>query len=216
MSYPRLKRLLYLASLGVGLFTALVQGSCLYAQNQTDQQTFRAAVRNEEFIGNTNERQVQRVYVYYGTNQFAFTVPEGFRADASNPQKIVLSDINYTFFLTIRFNDRSSGQANSVQVATCRSLALNRFPGATIVKETSEYANSRSGPGFDLQWKNSAGTEQSARIAFVPSAVGVIEFNLLTRSNKFTDGRSYFAVLLASFRSNEGGKLRITPVSDKS
>jgi len=53
-------------------------------------------------------------------------------------------------------------------------------------------------------------------VAFVPSAVGVIEFDLLTRSNTFNDGRSFFSVLLASFRSNEGGKLRITPVSDKS
>ncbi len=173
-------------------------------------------MKNEEFIGNTSERQVQRVYVSAGTNQFAFTVPEGFRADASNPRKIVLSDINYTFFLTIRFSDQRSGEARSAQTETCRGLALSRFPGAMIVKESAESAGGRSGPAFDLQWKNSAGTEQSARVAFVPSTVGIIEFDLLTRSNKFNEGRSFFAVLLASFRSNEGGKLRITPVSDKS
>lgn len=212
----RFKNYLLPVYLSAGLFACAARADQYYEQNQTDQQIFRASVRNEEFIGNTNERQVQRVYVSCGTNQFAFTVPEGFRADASNPQKIILSDINYTFFLTIRFSDRRSGGANPAQVEACRSLVLNRFPGATIVKESAEFASGRSGPAFDLQWKNSAGTEQAARVAFVPSSIGVIEFNLLTRSGKFSDGRSFFAVLLASFRSNEGGKLRITPVSDKS
>jgi hypothetical protein len=204
------------ALLGAGLLAWFTQADRSYAQNQPDRQVFQVSVRNEEFVGNTNERQVQRVYVSAGTNQFAFTVPESFRADASNPQKIVLSDINYLFFLTVRFSDNRSEQAGSTQMQVCRSLALSRFPGAVIVKESVESAGGRSGPAFDLQWKNSAGAEQSARVAFVPSSAGVIEFDLLTRTSKFDDGRSFFAVLLASFRSNAAGKLRITPVSDKS
>jgi hypothetical protein len=198
------------------LLTGFGYAHSLSAQSQADSPTLQVSVKNEEFIGNTNERQVQRVYVTFGTNEFAFTLPEGFRADASNPQKIVLSDADYTCFITFRFLDPKSGGVREVSAGSCRTQVLSRFPGATITNERSEFVGNHSGPAFDLQWKNSAGTEQSARVAYAPSSIGVVEFSLLASSNRFDDCRVYFSMLLASFRSNEDGKLRITPVSDKS
>jgi len=82
---------------------------------------------------------------------------------------------------------------------------LNRHPGAKILDPFSREAAGHSGPAFDLQWVNAGGAEQSARVAFIPSLAGVLEFGLLTTADKFPGGKAVFDSLLAGFQSNEGG-----------
>jgi len=176
----------------------------------------QVSLRNEAIVGSETGKKVQRAYLTSGTNQFVFEVPAGFQMDASNPQKIVLSDVNCTCFLTFRFAGRMPAGAKELQTDSCRSLALSRFPGAKISNESYDFAGNHGGPVFDLQWQNSSGTEQTARIMFIPSPAGIIEFNLLTTSSKFSDGRSLLNSLLGSFHSNEGGKLEVTQRPDKS
>jgi hypothetical protein len=218
MSFLRSVPLLILVFSGVGvwLLAGHAHGDQTYVQNPTDQPTFQVSLRKEEFMGNTNERQVQRVYLAMGTNQFALTVPEGFRVDASNPQKLVFSDVNFTYFITFRFVGPQFGSVKELPVDSYRNMVVNRFPEAKMLKESTAFADNHSGPAFDLQWKNSAGAEQSARVVFIPSGAGVMEFSLLASSSRFSDGRAFFDVLLATFRSNAGGKLQVTPLSDKS
>ncbi len=178
--------------------------------------SLQVSLRNEEFIGGENHRQVQRVYVTSGTNQFAFTVPDGFRADASNPQKIVLSDVSCTYFIVLRFAGPMTAASDALQIDAYRNLALRQFPGAKISSEFSEFAANHSCPAFDLQWINSGGSEQAARFVYIPTAAGVLEFSLLTSSKNLEGGRNIFKVLLASLRTNEGGKLTIIRLPDQS
>src|ERR1017187_8618256 len=84
------------------LLAVILPGLCISAtrafadpadmENVTNKPALQVALRNEEFLGTSNDRQVRRVYLTLGTNQFALTVPEGYRVDASDPQKMVFSD----------------------------------------------------------------------------------------------------------------------------
>jgi len=162
------------------------------------------------------QSQIHRAYFTIGTNHYAFMVPSGFQMNASDPEKIVLSDADYTCFISIRNAGRLPAEAQDSPENYFRNLATVRFPNGTISDEISEFAANHGGPGFDLQWTNSSGAAQAARIAFIPTATSVLEFSVLCTSNKFNDGQLYLKVLLASFRSDEGGKLEINHLPDNS
>ena len=89
-------------------------------------------------------------------------------------------------------------------------------PGAKISDEFSLSAANASGPAFDAQWEGISGTTQSGRVAFIPSPVGILEFSLLSKPDKFTQGKYFLNFLLLTFRSNEGGSLDMPVFSDKS
>ena len=173
--------------------------------------SFTATLKNGETIG---IEQIRRAHLSSGTNQFAFVVPEGFRMDASNPERVVLADSNYNFFLSVRIV--VPGRFRDAQTDLCRDLLLKQHPGARISDEFSQSAANRSGPAFDAQWDAVGGTVQSARVAFIPTSIGILEFSLLSRPDKFAQGKYYLNFLLLTFRSNEGGTLELPVFSDKS
>lgn len=173
--------------------------------------TLQGSLRSGEVVG---VEQVRRAYLAFGTNRFAFVMPSGFRMDASNPEKIVLTDSNYSCFLTVRVAGRPTGQ--EVELETGRELVLNQHPGATILEQFLQSAANRSGPAFDLQWEASNGSMQSARVAFIPSAAGILEFSVLSKPDKFAESKHMLNFLMLTFRSNEGGKLEMPVFSDKS
>jgi hypothetical protein len=173
---------------------------------------FQVSIRSEEIRGNS--WQIQRAYVTVGTNKLAFVVPEGFRADASDPQRIVISDVNCTCFITFRFVDLEPAASKELQPDSYRDLALGRFPDARITNEYTDFVGNRSGPGFDLRWKNWGGTEQCARVAYIPSAAGVMEFSLVSSSARFEGCQTLLRTLMSSLRNNEDGPLKITPITD--
>jgi hypothetical protein len=198
----------------VGLLSCQLKADELpaYDPTGTSAPSLQASLRNGEIIG---VEQVRRAYLTFGTNEFVFVIPHGFRMDASNPEKIVLSDSNYNCFLTVRIAGSQSG-AKELSLDTCRQMVMNRHPGAKISEELSQSAGNRSGPAFDFQWENSSGTVQSARIAYIPSPAGILEFSVLSEPAKFTEGKSFFNFLLLTFRTNEHGKLETIVFSDKS
>ena len=199
--------------------SAILLGLCVFAcrlcaqtaglENTNTPSTLNVSLRNEEFRGGSNERQVQRVYFTLGTNQFALTVPEGYRADASNPQKIVFSDVNSTCFITCHFTDITASDANQSQDDAFRDLALSQFPGGTVTDQVPASAAGHRGTAFELRRRNSFGQEESACMAFIPTVAGLMEFDLLANPVNFSNGRQAFKVLLSGVFSNEGGRLVI-------
>ena len=159
---------------------------------------------------------VPRACVTTGTNQFAFVVPEGFRVDASNPETILLTQNDYSCFLTLRIASPAPADPSDVKPDFCRALLSSRFPGAKISEAFSLAAANHSGPAFNLQWTNASGVAQSARVAFIPSAAGLLEFSLVASPGKFSGGQPPFNSLLLTFRTNEGGKLEILPLPGNS
>jgi hypothetical protein len=202
--------------LSAGWFAVSAAAELPYLNTGANPPAFRVTLKSEETATGGGRSQTQRLYLTLDTNQFACIVPTGFRVDASNPNKIVLSDSAYTYFITIRFNGRMAAGGKGLQADSCREMALSRFAAAKISGESSESVGYLSGPSFDLQWKNAAGTDQSARVVFVSTQAGIMEFSLLACSNKFGDGTIHFSSLLSSFRGSEGGKLEVSSIPDKS
>jgi hypothetical protein len=91
---------------------------------------------------------------------------------------------------------------------------LKDHPRAKILLEFSRAAGGRTGPAFDLQWPVQ-GMLQAARTAFIPSAVGTIEFKLITNPKKFRSATYKYNNLLLSFCSSRNGELDIAPLSNK-
>jgi hypothetical protein len=161
----------------------------------TNRPAFNASLRGGETIG---ERQVQRAFLTLGNTQIAFVIPTDFSMDASDSQKIVLSDNAGRYFITLRIHP-SSGMPADSSPDSFKTQALSRFPGAKISSESSEYAASHSGPAFNLDWLS-------------PCPGGILEFSVLSRSASFKDAQLYLTVLLSSVRTNESGKLVIVPL----
>jgi hypothetical protein len=204
-------------------FAALALGALLFATRlpaseppsnsttpATNRPVFSASLRAGETVG---DRQIQRAFLTIGTNELAFVIPAGFRMDASNPEKIVLTDNGGTYFLTVRVSTQPYPDAASAP-DFFKARALNRFPAAKISSESSEFAANHSGPAFNLDWLSPNGVAQSARIAFVFSPAGILEFSVLSRTSDFKDAQTYLSLLMVSVRSNETGKLVIIPDPD--
>jgi hypothetical protein len=149
-----------------------------------------------------------------GTNLIAFIVPTGFRMDASGANKLVFSDDSGDFFITVRLTSTTPPAGSEIDFF--KNQALSHYPGARISNQFAAYAAGHSGQTFDLAWMNSNGGAQSARIAFVSSPAGTLEFSVLTRTVNFGDAQRYLTVLMSSVRSNETGKLIIKPLPDYS
>jgi len=165
---------------------------------------FRTLLKQEEFLG---PEQVRRAYISVGTNQFAFVVPPELRMDASNPRKIVLISPDECSYLTLRIVPPAPN-------ASYRDLVQRQFPKATMLNEFTENAANRSGPAFDVEWANAANVSQSARVVFIVSATVVLEFGLITTSKDFVKNKGLLQILLLTLRTNEGGKLEITRISE--
>ena len=129
----------------------------------------------------------------------------------------MLSDPNYNWYLAIRIVAPLPSRVDgSVQTEYARDILLRQHPGAKISDEFSLSAANSPGPAFDAQWEGVSGTVQSTRVAFIPFPVGILEFSLLSKPEKFTQGKYFLNFLLLTFRSNEGGNLDMPVFSGKS
>jgi hypothetical protein len=173
----------------------------------TNHIAIHASLRPGETVG---DHQIRRAFLSVGTNEIVFIVPTSFRIDATDPQHIELTDRTDSYFITVRVTPTPPVEGDE-QSVYFRGLALNRFPGAKISSESSEFAGIHSGPAFNLDWSGASGGTQSARIVFIPTAAGVLEFCVLTRADHFKDAQLYLTILLGSVSTNEAGKIVIRP-----
>ncbi|HWD93597.1 MAG TPA: hypothetical protein VG938_14745 [Verrucomicrobiae bacterium] len=205
----------FLAALALGAFcfagrVAASDTTAFSTEPATNRPAFGASLRGGETVGT---HQVQRIFLNVGTNQFAFIVPEGFRMDASDSQKIVLYDEDDACYITVRVSYPSFSDGIPSE-EYFKSAAVARFPGAKIVEQFADAAAGHTGMGFNLRWSNAAGMPQSGRTSFIPCAAGLLEFTAVAPSDHFGDAQSYMTILMTSLRSNETGKLVITPLPD--
>jgi hypothetical protein len=198
---------------GTWLLSAPADAGELSADVPTRLQKFQVSIVNQS--GPAASEQAYRAYVTVGTNKFSFGAPPNFRMDAY-PEKILFNSTDYSCFLTFRIIGSALPDTEQLKTDSYRELLLNRYPGAKILEEFSISAANRSGPAFDLQWRNSGGVMQSARVAFVPNAAGVLEFTLIARTDKFSEGQHSFNAMLSSFMQGDGGKFRIPPSTNTS
>lgn len=180
---------------------------------RTDHPAVQTVLKSEEVIG---AETVKRAYINFGTNEFAFVVPAGFRLDALTSGKIALVKEDYTCSISLVFKDAPAATSPSLRADTLRQTLLDRFPGAKIEEEFSRSAANHSGPAFDLHVPNGAGGVQYARVVCIPFNAGIIEFTLLASTNQISTSQYAFDSILLTFCSNEEGELVVRSLSTES
>jgi len=172
--------------------------------------SLRASVQAGEVVG---FEQFSRVFMNAGGRRLMFVVPqEDFRAETSNPQKIVLVNRDYTCVLS--FQVRSAGDAGSASLSSdlCRAWLSAEVGELVVLGELTQSAANCRGPAFDYAAKPD-GVSRSSRVAFIPSPVGILEFKVSASPEKFSAAKSTFQGWLRSFQiSDAQGRLKIAPV----
>lgn len=204
----RFETALLLAALALKTSAAWSQTLPQLSAPFTNKATLNVSVRGGETVG---DHQVKRAFLNIGTNTIVFVIPTDFHIESAGNDKVVLADSTSSYFVTVRVTDISLA-GTDLETPFFQKRALSRFPGAKVSNQFSTFAGGHLGPAFDLAWISAAGTSQSVRIAFIPSAAGVLEFSILSRTANFEDAQRYLTVLMASVRNNETGKLVITPI----
>jgi len=160
-----------------------------------------------------------RVIGTAGTNKFTFLAPRGFRVDASDPKKITLVSSNETTFITLRIRRPLPAAAGSAKTKPSREKyrerLLSEHSSEKVLSEFSRNVDGHSGFAFDVQWSIAGGSIQSARVVFVPTPEGLLEFRLKTTPNVFRASAYKFNNVLLSFRASRNGDLEIVPLSNK-
>lgn len=195
---------LILAVWGAYLIVSTARGADAYTIGGSEATPLQVSIKRGELIGHN---QVQRAFVTSGTNEFLMVVPGGARASLAKPDQLTIVPTDYGYYLSFRIIAFASTEASSSNYY--RDLILTRYPGAKIIETSSEGAGGHAGPAFDLQWTTTGGVDQLVRVAFIPSAAGVLEFTLIVDEKKSAEGQSNFRDLLMNFRSNESGRLQV-------
>ena len=144
-----------------------------------------------------------------GPNKFAFVLPPGFRMDVAGNDKVVLVTSDFSCLISMRIVPAAAPEAR-------REAVLDQYPGATILEELSVSAASQSGPAFDLQCTTS-GVARTARVAFIPSPAGILEFTLISTPGQFRARKSDFDFLLLTLRvADANHELKVIHFGDQS
>jgi hypothetical protein len=175
---------------------------------------FTTRIKAEEVVGS---QPIERAYITCGTNQFAFAVPPGYRADASNPKRVTVTSADLSITITFALSEDIGRIQMAESAEACRATLLEQYGGAKIISEFSKRAAGHDGPAFDLNWTNPGKSDESLRVAFIPSCAGLMEFTGKSHPDKFDQARYALNFIMLSFRSNERGKLEdeIRPFSSK-
>jgi hypothetical protein len=154
--------------------------------------------------------------VTIGTNRFAFLVPDKFRVDTSKAQKTIVVSPDLTRNFTFRLSPAFPTDTTQVDSDTCRSTLLADHPRATILAETGICAANHSGWIYDLRWCPTTNLVRQARVAFIPSRSGVLEFNIVSSLDKASEARAELNFMLLTLRmSDPDGKLELPYLSNR-
>ena len=152
------------------------------------------------------------VFINMGFKEYALQVPDGFRMQNEAAQgRLLLQRTDNSCWISFRIIKTPVGGVN-LSTSACRDWVLGEHPNAKITAESSANAGNNGGPAFDLQWKT-GGFQQSSRVVYIPSAVGILEFTLVSSTSHFGDSVNYLKNVLASFRLCPNGKRDLPPLS---
>ena len=62
---------------------------------------------------------------------------------------------------------------------------------------------------FNLRWKPAEGTDRVVTVAYIPNAIGILEFSVVAEFSKSAEAQSALIALLGRLQSSERGRLRM-------
>jgi hypothetical protein len=134
-------------------------------------------------------------------HRFAFLPPPDWRLNLeASADKLTMLPTNLTASISFAIQVFPTNQPSSLDAPWLRGQLVKRFGNAEIIREFPCYTSDRKGLAFDLEVAVTNGARMAYRVAFVPYAEGLIEFDLAAPAPKVADFHFAFANLLTSFR----------------
>jgi hypothetical protein len=181
--------------------------------SETNAPAVAAEIRHEEGPGLL---PADRAYIMAGTNKFAFLVPAGFKLETWNESVVALVTRDYSSQIVFRLAGPLPIDEGELNTNTYSSKLLQEHPGAKIIKSFSAFADSHSGPAYEVELPGPAGSWRRGEIAFIPSQAAVLEFSLISSPEKFEAARQKLSTVMLTFRASDAhGELHVSPLSDK-
>lgn len=155
------------------------------------------------------------VFIAVGDREYALQMPDGFRMQNDPTQgRILFQRTDNSCWITFRIIRATSG--TGLTASTCKDWLLNEHPTAKIIGETSVTAAGQGGSAYDVTWKAGGGLTQTCRTAYVPCAMGILEFTVNSSADNFASAVGFFKNILTSFRICLNGTRDIPPLSKDS
>jgi hypothetical protein len=89
------------------------------------------------------------------------------------------------------------------------------YPQSAILAEFGASAGNLHGPGFDLRWVATNKLERLARVGFIPTPAGILEFSAVSSAASAARAKSDLSTIMLTFRTaGADGKLELRPVPD--
>jgi len=144
--------------------------------------------------------EVTSCVVIAGGKRFSFVPPERWSMKPDAVKKTV-NLLPEDFGAGIRFKilPGQNEEQPELKAEQLRQQILERFPGARIVNEFKCFAGEKEGLAFDFERLAEKETPVSCRLAFVAFRGGMVEFELITSTKKFTNYQPVFGCVLTSF-----------------
>lgn len=169
----------------------------------TNQLAFSAEVRE---VGGRGFLTSRCAYVRIGAARFSFLVPEGARVSTATEDRINVIKNDYSCVISLRAATGDSATLNPEQL---RQALIGRFSDLRFAGERQVMAADYAGPAFDF-FHESDGLKRKTRIAFVPSAAGILEFKMTTALDRFEANQDMLNEILGSFRAAKpNGELEV-------
>ncbi len=170
----------------------------------------------EEAGETTGWEQHRQVTMKVGDRRLMLVVPQGFRANTTDPEKVILFTPDYGCVLSFRIAALSVMPGAVINAGVCRAWLSARLKDMSIQEEFPLTAAIGSGIAFDLRCKVD-GLTRSSRVAFILSPSGVLEFSALCSPERFEATKTTLRLLIRGFQiSDASGKLESFPTQSDS
>ncbi len=180
---------------------------------RTNRSGFRPEVRTDYGY---EQLPVRRAYLTNSLCQIGFQLPDGYQLYPSDLDKVTFLSPDGIRGVSIRLVSSIGAGASELDADSCRSQALSCFAGSQIIAENPFVADGRHGAGFDLIWSGPTRLPMAARVVYVPSPAGVVEFRAVSPEGNFTEVQSELNLVLVTLRASDASKpLRMPVISDK-
>lgn len=167
-------------------------------------QEFDATVQDQQ---STASESVRCILMSANQRHMRFVLPEEFRADLRNPEKITLANESFTALLSVRVLAATEDSPAPGSAAAYRTWISSRWADPVILNEHTFSAAKNSGPAFDLLCKVDR-VVRKVQIGFVPTPAGILEFSAVCSPEQFESAKSALYVLMRGFQmSGLDGKL---------
>jgi hypothetical protein len=175
-----------------------------------------SSLQTELRLGETVRRtQVRRVFMTCGTNQYMTVVPDGGRLDTTQPNRVIFSGADWSYYITLRLLRRAGEPPGPVEVGDALRIISEKFPGASVTGTNSTSILGATGPTIEFSQAANGVPANRGRLALIPVEGGIWEIATVANP-RHNDADDALHFITLNFRSNESGPIEIMPMPDQS